>query len=887
MKLRNFSILFIFVIISFFILFQLLASEFVVKKGFQKFEDEHIRLQVNAARRALNLKLENLDKLLLDWANWDDSYDFVQTPTPEYVRSNFPIETFLDQSLVCVVIQNMKGDVIYLQAVNENGLFDQPFADQIFRRISMKYPSVPTSLGIQKGMLTFKTGEQVMIAKRPVLTSNASGPPMGTIMLVRIVSQAMLDEISSMLGSKISLAPLNEKKDIWAKTTKANVYIAHKDEESCRGFGIIPDIKGAPSIQIKVITNPTFAQHGQNITNLFFSILIVAILLFSLLGYFVLHKKVLKRLELLMQQISQQEAAPKETPPIFIKGNDEIHELSVCINGMVERISRSKQAIIEKSEEVGRNERFLSQLFNAIEAGAMLIDPETKIIVDINQFAQKLTGYSKNEVVGHMCHKLTCPSEENNCPLLDLKQSKDMSKRTLLLKDGSIIPVMKSAVFITKGSRMLLLETFVDISEAEHARQELENAKKELEDKVEERTAYLRGIIDTAFNGIIVIDGRGFINEFSPAAQKIFGYSKKEILGKNINILLPEPYRNGHDAYLRNRLETGIAKIIGKQTVVPALRKDGSQFSMEVALNTDIVNGEPIFVAVMSDVTERIRMEEAVAKEQKRLRDILATSPVGVVITVDDIVQFSNPSLAQMGFEFGQTAMDVYVDPQSGKHLVDILDKEGVALNFETRLRNKRGQLIDVLIFAHHYDDEGSRAILGWIIDITRRKAMENEIRESRGRFQRLVEELGGRFVVFSHKPDGEIIFMSEGASSVFGLDRADVQGKRWQDIVNWLPGEREKAEEGLRTFLNSKSDSHEVELSFIRKDGSKRILFICEHTVLDADGLLSTIDGIIEDITARKEAEKVLAQAKETAEEATRAKSDFLANMSHEIRTP
>ncbi len=888
-KLRNFFIWSIFVVISFFILFHLVASEFIVKKGFLKLENGQTRSLVNAAERYLRLKLTGLDKLLTDWANWDDSYQFVQDANPDYIDSNLPIETLLDQSLVCVVFQNRKGEIIYLKAVNHNGSFDKTLAHEIFRQISAKFPSPAENPEAQKGMLTLETGELVMVARRPVLTSEASGPPMGTIMFARSVSQTILDEISSLLGADISMIPVEEEKKTFTRAlaSENRVYVSSGNENTSQGFKAILGIKDEPLVLMKVSTSRILWLQGEKITNSFFAAVTLAILLFSIFGYFILNKKILKRLDSLMNQISQREDLPESAPPIFIKGSDEIHELSVCINGMLERIEQSKQAIIAKSEEVGRNEIFLNQLFNSIEAGIILVDPETRIIADINKFAQKLTGYSKKEVAGHVCHRLTCPAEVNNCPILDLHQSSDMSKRQLLLKDGSTIPIMKSAVFVNKGDQKLLLETFVDITEAENARQELEKAKKELEDKVEERTAYLRGIIDTAFNGIIVIDGNGFINEFSPAAQEIFGYSREEVMGKRINMLMPEPYSSEHDSYISNYLETGLAKIIGKQTVVPAVRKDGSQFFMETALNTDIVNGAPIFVAVMSDVTKRIQMEEAVAKEQKRLKDILDTSPVGVVISVDGIVKFSNPSMVRMGLEFRRKTLDTYVDIQSRKRLVDQLNKEGMALNFETQFRNRSGEPIDVLIFAHHYTYEGRQAILGWVLDITRRKAMENELRESRAKFQSLVEELGGRFVVFSHKPDGEILFIREGTSTVFGLDREEVQGQRWQDVIDWVPGEREKAEDTFRAFLQHEVSSHEIELSFIHPDGSRKIILISEHAVLDAAGQLASIEGIIEDITSRKEAEKALAEAKETAEEATRAKSDFLANMSHEIRTP
>ena len=889
MKLRNFSILSTLGVISFFILFHLIASEFIVKKGFQKLEDEHARLLVKATQRALHLKLKDLDTLLAAWANWDDSYNFVQNPSPEYIRSNFSIGTFVDQSLVCVAIQDRKQDMVFLQAVDQNGQFDKDLALKIFEQVSIRHPVSNGKPQRQLGMTILDTGELVLTARRPVLTSRASGPAMGTMVFIRIVSKTLLNEIAGPLETKITLIPLRGNNDILTRvmTSAGKAYITHGDGNISQAFGVILNLDSKPLILVEVRANPIFSRQGQKIINSFFSIFFSAVLLFSLLGYFILHKKILKRLESLMHQISIREDTSENTAGIYIKGSDEIHDLSVCINNMVERIDQSKRTVIAKSKEVGRKERFLDQLVNSIEAGILLIDPDTKIIVDINKHAQKLTGYSKDEVVGHTCQRLTCPSEANNCPLLDLNQSRDMSKRKLLHKDGSTIPIMKSALFIDKDNKKLLLETFVDISETEDAREALESAKKELENKIEERTAYLRSIIDTAMNGIVVIDSRGFIREFSPAAQKIFGYGRQEVIGKSINMLMPEPYAGEHDGYLRNFLETRMAKVIGKQTVVPALRKDGSRFSMEIALNTDIVNEDPIFVAVMSDVTERIKVEEAVVQEQKRLKELLATSPVGVVITVDGVVKFSNPSMVQMGLGPGNKSVNTYVDPQSRKRLLDRLKADGMALNFETKFRNQDGQLIDVLIFAYQYDYEGSQAILGWIIDITHRKTMENQIRESRARFQRLVEELGGRFVVFSHKPNGEILFISEGVSSVFGLNREEVQGQLWQDVINWLPGESEKMTQTFRDFMQNEADSLEIEVSFMHKDGSRRILFISEHAVEDTYGQLVTIDGIMEDITARKETERVLAGAKETAEEATRSKSDFLANMSHEIRTP
>ena len=890
MRIRKLSVVSMILVILFFVGCQLFISRFIVKEGFQNIEVDLAESSVDTARRILQFKLKNLDDLLVDWAYWDDSYSFVQDQNLDYIFSNLTEETFAAQRLAAIIFWNKQGKLVYKEAYRpDNGGSDNAWAQQIALKAAGDFSLHEQGTVDRKGIIALESGELFLVAMRRILTSESAGPPQGTMLMARQITETTMREISELMNAKVYLANLKEC-SASASTVRSpaeDIRVSLKDDSTLVGCSTLRDVKKRPLAHLRVELDRKISRQGLAISHYYFLAVMLVILLLSFAGYSFLNRMFLSRLESFTFQVSKFANDEGDTKAIKIGGDDELHDLSVSVNYMLERIESSKAEIMAKSRDAQRNEEFLNQLVNSIAAGILLIDPNTREIVDINDFALRLVGRTKEEVVGKVCHKLTCPSAVNNCPILDLHQSRDMSRRKLLTCDGTTLPIMKSVSTIWRGGRELLLETFVDISEAEKARVALEEAKLELERKVAERTAHLRSIIDTAKSGIIVIDSEGIITEFSPAAEEIFGYSRDEALGNSINMLMPQPYCDQHDSYIKKYLDGGPAKVLGTLSIVPAQKKDGSRFPMEVAINSTIIDGKTIFVAILSDVTARTEMEQALANEQQRLRSILETSPVGVGITVEGVARFANPSMAQMGLEVGKGSNDLYVDPATRQTIIDAIESEGTLQNLETQLRTPQGQILDVLMFLYDFDLHGEKSILAWVIDITERKGMENEIRDSREKYQRLVEDLGGRFAIFSHRRDGEVLFASEGITAVLGVNRDDIQGRHWQEIVDWLPGEAEACIKKFRAALARSETLLEHEMAFRDAQGKEQMVLVSEHPVLDERGEVVVLEGLIENITARKAAEKELAQAKVMAEEATKAKSDFLANMSHEIRTP
>jgi len=232
-------------------------------------------------------------------------------------------------------------------------------------------------------------------------------------------------------------------------------------------------------------------------------------------------------------------------------------------------------------------------------------------LLDANAKLCEILGWPREELLGRRVADLTHPEDDAaEQRLIARVRSGDLQSYTVekrhVRRDGGIIWVRVTSSLV--HDPLSAMPFFVSIVEDVDAR-----IKAQLH--LAEREARLRTIFETAPDSMIVIDDQGIIQDFSRAAEKLFGYRIDEVLGRNVSILMPPPYRDGHDGYLRRYQKTGEKRIIGVGRIVVGKRRDGTVFPMELAVGEMPWQEQKFFAGFIRDLTERRETE-------KRLQDL-------------------------------------------------------------------------------------------------------------------------------------------------------------------------------------------------------------------------------------------------------------------------
>ncbi len=185
--------------------------------------------------------------------------------------------------------------------------------------------------------------------------------------------------------------------------------------------------------------------------------------------------------------------------------------------------------------------------------------------------------------------------------------------------------------------------------------------------------ALLRSVIDTAPDAIVTITPSGIIDGFSPAAERMFGYAADMVIGRNVNLLMPEPYHAEHDRYLSRYLATGEKRIIGIGRTVIARHSDGSTFPIELAVGEVRSGDSHVFTGFIRDISERVAAQARAATLQQELTHVGRLSAMGEITSM--IVHELNQPLTAIA-NFGEAARRlVEAGPDQVQRAADYMEK--------------------------------------------------------------------------------------------------------------------------------------------------------------------------------------------------------------------
>jgi len=235
------------------------------------------------------------------------------------------------------------------------------------------------------------------------------------------------------------------------------------------------------------------------------------------------------------------------------------------------------------------------------------------IILSWNRGAERMYGYSAREAIGRPISFLI-PSDlrhEFDELLTHIRTDRRVAHHETrrLTKDGRQLDVSLTVSPIKDSAGQILGASTIarDITEQKRVEQALRGSE-----------ARWRAIVESAVDGIVVIDARGHVEAFNRAAERLFGYAAEEVVGRNVNMLMPAPYHDEHDRYLARYRETGVQKIIGIGREVTGLRKDGSAFPLHLSVGEVLIEGESKFTGILHDLTNRVQLETQL-REQSAL----------------------------------------------------------------------------------------------------------------------------------------------------------------------------------------------------------------------------------------------------------------------------
>lgn len=468
----------------------------------------------------------------------------------------------------------------------------------------------------------------------------------------------------------------------------------------------------------------------------------------------------------------------------------------------------------------------------------------------------------------------------------------------ILLPEGTerIVHQQGEVLFDKEDKPVRMVGTVQDVTERDRVEQALRASVQE----ARSAEGMFRGLLESAPDAIVTVSRDGRILMVNSQTEKLFRYERDDLVGQPVEILMPARLRPGHDAHRASYAANPHTRPMGGSKRLWGRRKDGTEFPVEISLSPLHTEDGLMVTSIIRDITERMRVEEAMERLRRQNELILNAAGEGIYgLDLEGNTTFVNPAAARMigweveelrgvpqhailhhtkadGTPYPREECPIYAAFKDGTiHHVDneaFWRKDGTSFPVEyisSPIRDEQGKLVGaVVVFS----------------DITSRKQVEEALRVSEMKFRSLAQSANDAIISIDRM--GAIVLWNRGAQRIFGYEEEEVLGK---PVTLLMPEQYHKShQEGItRLRMGEKSQlvGNTVELEGLRKDQQKFPMELSLATWETKEGMFHT--GIIRDITERRQAEEQLRIFAAKLERSNKELQDFASVAAHDLQEP